>query len=95
MRCRGNEITKKLKIVTVLKDGDTVSATFLSDLEVLDRAYPNIKIEFISMPGVFGPDLVDSLSVQWKIPKNFMFISSPGDHFTYRVSDLGGVRLII
>lgn len=90
-----NEITKKLKIVTVLKDGDSVSETFLSDLDVLDRAYPDIKIEFISMHGVFGPELVDSLSAEWSIPKNFMFISSPSDRFTYRVADLGGVRLII
>ncbi|HQV52778.1 MAG: APC family permease [Flavobacteriales bacterium] len=90
-----NEITKKLKVVTVLKEGDTVSETFLSDLDVLDRAYPDIKIEFISMHGVFGPELVDSLSADWDIPKNFMFISSPSDRFTYRVADLGGVRLII
>lgn len=90
-----NEITKKLKIVTVLKDGQHVPPDFLSDVKVLDRAYPDIDIEFIELTGVFGPDLVNRLSDEWKIPTNFMFIGSPGDRFPYRVADLGGVRLII
>jgi amino acid transporter len=35
-----NEITTRLKIVTVLKEGQEVSPAFMSDLEVLDRALP-------------------------------------------------------
>ncbi len=62
---------------------------------MLDRVYPDIDIDFISLRGIFGPELVEQLSNDWKIPKNFMFIGSPGDHFPYRVADLGGVRLII
>ena len=65
------------------------------DLEVLDRAYPDIHIDFIEITGIFGPDLIDDLSEEWGIPKNFMFIGSPGDKFPYRVADLGGVRLIM
>lgn len=89
-----NEITKRLKIVTVLKPDQTIAPQFLDDVEVLNRAYPNIEIEFIQMPGIFGPDLIKKLSAEWNIPANFMFISSPGDRFSHRVSDLGGVRLI-
>ena len=47
------------------------------------------------MEGKFGPDLISRLSEEWKIPVNFMFIGSPGDHFPYRIEELGGVRLII
>lgn len=90
-----NEITKKLKIVTVLQDGAEVSENFLKDLEVLDRAYPEIKIEYLQIKGIFGPDIIKELSEKWNIPINFMFISSPSDRFSHRVSDLGGVRLII
>ena len=72
-----------------------VAQSFLDDLEVLDRAYPEIDIEFISMPGEFTPALVKKLSNDWKIPVNFMFIASPGDRFPYKVAELGGVRLII
>lgn len=90
-----NELTSRLRIVTVLKEDQEVSKEFMKDMEVLDRAYPDIKIVFLTEKGTFGPELIDRLSKEWSIPKNFMFIGSPGDRFPYRVSELGGVRLII
>ena len=90
-----NEITTKLKIVTVLKEGQDVQPQFMSDFEVLDRAYPDIDIEFVKLRGTFGPQLILDLCKEWNIPTNFMFISSPGNKFSHRISDLHGVRLII
>lgn len=90
-----NEITRRLKIVAVVNEEQEVSEQFMRDFEVLDRAYPEIKIEFIQKKGVFGPELIEQLSKEWNIPVNFMFISSPSDRFSHRVEDLGGVRLII
>ncbi len=90
-----NEVTRKIKIVTVLKEHEPPQQQFMVDFEVLDRAYPEIKMEYITIEGVFGPELIDELSTRWKIPKNFMFISSPGEKFSYRVAELGGVRLIL
>lgn len=92
---KDNEITQKLKIVAVLKEQQNLSETFVRDFEALDRAYPDIRIEFITIKGIFGPEIIDQLSREWRIPKNFMFIGSPGDHFPHAVQDLGGVRLII
>ncbi len=89
-----NETTKRLKIVNV-KKSEGSNDFLIKDLEVLDRAYPEIHIEFIEIDGVFGPELIDELSEKWNVPKNFMFIGSPGDRFSYRVSELGGVRLIM
>ncbi|MBI1226977.1 MAG: amino acid permease [Bacteroidetes bacterium] len=90
-----NEHTRKLKIVTVLEKDNPLSKRLKSDIEVLDRAYPEIDIEYIEMEGIFGPELIQNLSQKWKIPVNFMFIGSPSDHFPYRIEQLGGVRLII
>ncbi|MEO6820084.1 MAG: APC family permease [Ginsengibacter sp.] len=90
-----NEITQKLKIVTVIQQEEQLSETFDRDLQALDRAYPEIKIEYIQIPGVFGPELINRLSEEWNIPHNFMFIGSPSDRFPHRLEDLGGVRLII
>ncbi|MEP7279062.1 MAG: APC family permease [Bacteroidota bacterium] len=90
-----NEITRKIKIVTVLKEHQPPPEQFLKDFEVLDRAYPKIKMEYITLAGSFGPALIDELCKRWEIPKNFMFISSPGEKFSYRVEELGGVRLIL
>lgn len=92
---RENEITQRLKIVTVLQKEQQLNDTFMRDFEALDRAYPDIKIEYIQIPGAFGPEIINKLSKEWNIPQNFMFIGSPSDRFPHRLSDLGGVRLII
>jgi amino acid transporter len=91
---QGNETTMRLKIVNIKQPEDS-NDLLKKDLEVLDRAYPEIHLEFIELEGEFGPKLIDELSIKWNIPKNFMFIGSPGDRFSYRVSELGGVRLIM
>ena len=90
-----NETTNKLKIVTVLKADETISKAFMSDIKVLDRIYSEISIEYITIHGNFGPELIEELSRKWEIPKNYMFISSFGKDFHYQISELGGVRLII
>ena len=90
-----NEITQKLKIVTVLKEEHLLNPDFERDLETLYRAYPDIRIEYLQVKGEFGPEIIDRLSKEWDIPKNFMFIGSPTDRFPHRLQDLGGVRLII
>lgn len=90
---QNNETTRKLKILNVRVD--ECNDALKKDLEVLDRAYPEIHIDFVEIDAVFGPELIDALSQQWNIPKNFMFIASPGDKFFHRVSELGGVRLIM
>ncbi|MBK5277595.1 MAG: APC family permease [Bacteroidia bacterium] len=90
-----NEATSRLKIVTVLKTNQKISEEFMNDIQVLDRAYPEIHIEFVQLHGVFNPELIKKLSKEWKIPINFMFIASPSDKFPYKIAELGGVRLII
>ncbi|WP_312175657.1 amino acid permease, partial [Chryseobacterium sp.] len=90
-----NEVTNKMKIVTVLEKEQNPDPKFLADFEVLDRAYPDVDMEYITLVGRFTPELVEELSQKWGIPKNFMFISSPGDRFSYRVDELGGVRLVL
>lgn len=61
----------------------------------MDRAYPDIDIEFVQKQGEFKPEVIEQLSKDWKIPTNFMFISSPGNRFTYKIEQLNGVRLIM
>jgi amino acid transporter len=94
-----NESTKKLKLVTIIdKDNpnaDKIIESLKRDIEFLDKEYPEISIEFVTLTGKFTPELVRELSKKWNIPINFMFIGSPGNHFPYRIEELGGVRLII
>jgi amino acid transporter len=90
-----NEDTHKIKIVALENESHQVPKHLASDIDVLDRAYPEFVVDFIVMQGHFGPQLIDELSIKWNIPKNFMFIGSPGDHFPYQIAELGGVRLVI
>ena len=90
-----NEHTSRIKVVTVVGDGDEAPAKLERDIGFLNEAYPDIDIELVVIRGRFGPDLVQRLSREWQVPTNFMFIGSPGDHFVYGLAELGGVRLII
>lgn len=90
-----NEPTRRLKIVCVLPDDKKVPEGLKKDIEVLDRAYPDIHIELVEEAGKFGPPKIKELSQRWDIPTNFMFIGAPGEDFPYKLQQLGEVRLII
>jgi amino acid transporter len=91
---RDNEHTNKILLVSVVKSENDIPEGLKSDIEVLDRAYPGIDVEFITIIGTFTPDLIEDLSVRYDIPKNFMFIGAPGKTFPYRIEHMG-VRVII
>jgi len=84
-----------MKIVTVVKEDSEIPPRLAEAIMFLDRAYPEIKIEFIVLRGTYGPELIQALSRTWNIPTNFMFIGSPNEEFIYSLADLDGVRLII
>ncbi len=90
-----NEPTRRLKIVAVVDDENQVADNLKKDIKVLDRAYPDIRIEFVEEIGKFGPNKIKELSERWNIPVNFMFIGAPGENFRYTIQQLGEVRLII
>lgn len=90
-----NEHTSRIRIVNVLREGEEPPVKLIEDVEVLNRAYPELDVDFIVIRGHFGPELIQELSTKWKVPKNFMFIGSPGDRFIYGLQELGGVRLVI
>jgi hypothetical protein len=92
---RNNEQTKRLRVVHVYEKEGDIPPQLSHDLAFLDEVYPEIKIEFITVRGRFGPEMIERLSHDWRIPKNYMFIGSPSGRFPYRISELGGVRLII
>ena len=92
---RRNEHTNRVKVVTVVRDESELPEKLRTDLEFLDEAYPEIKIDFVVVKDTFSPELIQKLSRDWDIPVNFMFLGSPGDHFLYGLAEMGGVRLII
>ena len=96
---KNNENTRNLKIVHVedpTQDNDEEHPkSFKEAVEIMNEEYPEIDVTSHIIQGVFSPELIKSLSKEWNIPINFMFIASPGDCFPFKIEDLGGVRLII
>ncbi len=90
-----NEHTKKLKIVIAVNENNKVPEKLPEEIDFLNREYPEIDIEFVTVEGEFSPQLIKKLSKEWNIPINFMFIGSPSNKFPYKIEELGGVRLII
>jgi len=90
-----NEQTNRIKVVTVQPKGREAAPQLATDLELLDRMYPEIDIEYVELEGRFCPDLIGELSEKWKIPANFMFIGSPKGKLPYSLGELKGVRLIV
>ena len=90
-----NEHTNRIKFVTVVTDPKEVPKKLTQEIKFLDEAYPEIDIEFVTIEGRFGPEIIQELSEEWNIPTNLMFIGSHGGRFRYDQAMLGGVRLII
>jgi len=89
---RDNELTNWMKVVHVYTDNPPPQLA--QDVKTLDRVYPKTRIDLVLVKGEFNPQLVDSLSQIIGVPKNFMFISSPGEKFPHDLADFGGIRLI-
>ena len=90
-----NEQTNCLKVVHVYNDDCPTPPQLAQHLHVIDRLYPDLRIDFLAVKGKFGPDFIDRLSRRLQVPKNYMFIGTPGDRFPHRIEELGGVRVIL
>lgn len=90
-----NEHTKRLKVIHVFEREEEIPPELAAHLQAIDHMYPNLRIDFVAVKGSFGPELISRLSRRLRVPKNFMFIGTPGDRFPHEIEDLGGVRLIL
>ena len=90
-----NEQTNWLKVVHVYGTEDEIPKELSHHLRTIDRMYPALKIDFIAVQGVFCPELIERLSERLGVPKNYMFIGTPGDRFPHEIETLEGVRLIL
>ena len=90
-----NEQTSRLKVVHVYEDEAEIPKELARQLQTIDRLYPSLRIDFLAVKGRFGPELIERLSRRLGVPKNYMFVGTPGDRFPHNIAELGGVRLIV
>lgn len=92
---RHNETTNRILLVHVYENKKDIPDNLRLDIAFLDKVYPEIKMDLVLRNGIFGPEMVDQLSQELNVPKNYMFIGHPGKKFPHNIAELGGVRLII
>jgi amino acid transporter len=90
-----NEPTNHLQVVFAYEDEKDIPKEMARNLRTIDRLYPQLRIDFLAVKGEFGPPLIELISRRLGVPKNYMFIGTPGDRFPHRIETLGGVRLIL
>jgi hypothetical protein len=90
-----NEQTDRMKVIHVYQDEAQIPPDLATHLSTIDHLYPQLRIDFLAVKGEFGPPMIEALSRHLGVPKNYMFIATPGDTFSHRIDDLGGVRLIL
>lgn len=90
-----NEQTQLLTVVHVYTEETEIPPRLADHLRTVDHLYPELRIDFLAVQSVFGPELIERLSATLRVSKNYMFIGTPGDHFPHRLDSLGGVRLIL
>jgi hypothetical protein len=109
MYVRHNEQTENIKFIHVyhpegetssiqngLTDSNSTIGGMASDLEMLQRVYPKMRLDLLGvcteLP--FGGEVISQISEKHDIPKHFMFIACPSEEFPHDIGKLGGVRLI-
>lgn len=90
-----NEQTNHMYVVHVYKEEKDIPQSLAEQLKTIDHLYSKLKIDFLAIKGEFTPDMIDAISEHLNVPRNNMFLGTPGDHFPHRVEELGGVRLIL
>jgi amino acid transporter len=90
-----NEQTNRLKVVHVYEREEEIPPQHAEQLRVVDHLYPQLRIDFVAVRGRFCPEIIEALSRRLGVPKNYMFIGTPGDRFPHRIEDLGGVRVVL
>jgi amino acid transporter len=90
-----NESSRNILVVHLYKEHNPEEEEeILRSLKILEELYPDLKTEYISRHGFFGPKMVEALSQELKVPKNYMFIGAPEAKHHFSLEDLGGVRVI-
>ncbi|TMW69546.1 hypothetical protein Poli38472_001702 [Pythium oligandrum] len=96
---RKNEQTSNLLVVHMYNDdvdggmesGSSMETRkeFENIIALFGHIYPKLKIDFVSLHGLFEPATVKWVSETMHVPTNMMFIAQPGDKSVHKVATLG------
>ncbi|MBW2083589.1 MAG: APC family permease [Deltaproteobacteria bacterium] len=90
-----NETSRRILLVHLYRSEEENQEKEISEgLKALAQIFPELEVKLIVRKGSFSPQVIDSLSNEFQIPKNNIFIGAPEEKHPFSVQDLGGVRII-
>lgn len=74
--------------------GQNDEVSIRESIETIRKIFPTLRVELVVRQGQFGPDVIDSVSEEFGVPKNNIFIGAPEEKHDFSIQNLGGVRVI-
>ena len=69
-------------------------ASIKEAIKVLEQIFPELRVELTAREGRFGPEIIDSVSREFGVARNNIFIGAPEEKHDFSIQELGGVRVI-
>lgn len=90
-----NESSRHIILVHLYNSPDRNEEDAIKEALIsLNPLFPSLEVKLIVREAQFGPEIIDSLSQEFGILKNNMFIGAPEEKHSFSVQDLGGARII-
>ena len=92
---RHNESSRSIVVFHLFNEPDDDESDAIEKcLETLGQIFTNLKIEFYSRRGRFGPEIIETVSRDYDVAVNNIFIGAPEEKHNFSIQELGGVRVI-
>jgi len=69
-------------------------ASIKEAIKVIEQIFPELRVELTVREGRFGPEIIDSVSREFGVARNNIFIGAPEEKHDFSIQELGGVRVI-
>jgi amino acid transporter len=90
-----NETSRSVVVLHLYTDSaQSEEVSIRESLDVIQKIFPTLRIELVVRQGGFGPDIIESVSREFGVPKNNIFIGAPEEKHDFSIQNLGGVRVI-
>lgn len=68
--------------------------TLQESIKTLNEIFPFLKVQLEARQGKFGSEIINTVSKEFNVPVNNIFIGAPEEKHSFSIQDLGGVRVI-
>jgi amino acid transporter len=90
-----NETSRSVVVLHIYNaPGQNEEAAIRESLDIIGQIFPALRVELVVREGRFGPDVIESVSKEFDVPKNNIFIGAPEEKHDFSIQNLGGVRVI-